>query len=98
MGQNVLATSSPFRWGNAPFRVDKILSKRMMGEAIEFGLVDGFCVPIYSATGWQSAFSFASNHRLDSGPKELAALTFWPSRLTAGSGCSWATSPGSGAS
>jgi LuxR family quorum sensing-dependent transcriptional regulator len=76
VGQNVLATSSPFRWGNAPYRVDRILSKRMMGEAIEFGLVDGFCVPIYSATGWQSAFSFASNHRLDAGPKELAAAHF----------------------
>jgi LuxR family transcriptional regulator, quorum-sensing system regulator BjaR1 len=73
VGQNVFATTSPFRWGDAPYRKDKDLSRTMMGEAVEFGLVDGFCVPIYTATGWQSAFSFASERRLDVGPKELAA-------------------------
>jgi LuxR family quorum sensing-dependent transcriptional regulator len=45
----------------------------MLGEAAEFGLRDGFCVPIYSATGWQSAFSFAHDRKVDAGPKELAA-------------------------
>ena len=73
IGQNVLATSSPFLWGRAPYRKDKALSKQMMGEAAEFGLADGFCVPIYSATGWQSAFSFAHDRKIDAGPKELAA-------------------------
>ncbi len=73
VGQNVLATSSPFLWGDAPCRKDKTLAKQMMGEAAEFGLTDGFCVPIYSATGWRSAFSFAHEHRVDAGPKELAA-------------------------
>jgi LuxR family quorum sensing-dependent transcriptional regulator len=73
VGQNVFATTAPFRWGDAPYRKDKSLARTMMGEAVEFGLVDGFCVPIYTATGWQSAFSFASAVRLDIGPKELAA-------------------------
>src|SRR3712207_6708488 len=73
VGQNVLATSSPFLWGDAPYRKDRTLSGRMMGEAAEFGLRDGFCVPIYSATGWQSAFSFAHDRKVDAGPKELAA-------------------------
>jgi LuxR family quorum sensing-dependent transcriptional regulator len=73
VGQNVLATTSPFLWGAAPYRRDKTLSRQMMGEAAEFGLKDGFCVPIYSATGWQSAFSFAHDHKVDAGPKDLAA-------------------------
>lgn len=73
VGQNVFATTSPFRWGDAPYRKDKALARTMMGEAVEFGLADGFCVPIYTATGWQSAFSFASERRLDIGRKELAA-------------------------
>jgi hypothetical protein len=39
VGQNVFATTSPFRWGDAPYRKDKDLSRTMMGEAVEFGLV-----------------------------------------------------------
>ena len=73
VGQNVLATSSPFLWGDVPDRRDKSLSRQMMGEAAEFGLKNGFCVPIYSATGWQSAFSFAHDRHVDAGPRELAA-------------------------
>jgi LuxR family quorum sensing-dependent transcriptional regulator len=73
VGQNVLATAFPFLWGDAPYRRDKALSKQMMGEAAEFGLKDGFCVPIYSATGWQSAFSFAHDRKVEAGPRELAS-------------------------
>src|SRR5918997_4734695 len=73
VGQNVLATSAPFLWGDAPYRKDRGLAGQMMGEAAEFGLTDGFCVPIYSATGWRSAFSFAHEHKVNAGPKELAA-------------------------
>ncbi len=72
VGQNVLATSSPFLWGDAPYRRDKTLSRQMMGEAAEFGLRDGFCVPIHGATGWQSAFSFAHDCPIDASPGELA--------------------------
>jgi LuxR family quorum sensing-dependent transcriptional regulator len=73
VGQNVLATTSPFLWGDAPYRRDETLSRRMMGEAAEFGLRDGFCVPIRSARGWQSAFSFAHDRKIEAGPRELAA-------------------------
>jgi LuxR family transcriptional regulator, quorum-sensing system regulator BjaR1 len=72
VGQNVLATSSPFLWGDAPYRRDKTLSRQMMGEAAEFGLRDGFCVPIHGATGWQSAFSFAHDRLIEASPGELA--------------------------
>jgi LuxR family transcriptional regulator, quorum-sensing system regulator BjaR1 len=73
VGQNVLATSSPFLWGDAPYRRDQTLSRQMMGEAAEFGLRDGFCVPIHGETGWQSAFSFAHDRQIDASPRELAA-------------------------
>jgi LuxR family quorum sensing-dependent transcriptional regulator len=72
VGQNVLATSSPFLWGDAPYRREKTLSRQMMGEAAEFGLRDGFCVPIHGATGWQSAFSFAHDRQVDASPGALA--------------------------
>jgi LuxR family quorum sensing-dependent transcriptional regulator len=45
-----------------------------MSEAKEFGLADGFCVPIYSITGWQAALSFASESSVDLSRRELAAL------------------------
>jgi LuxR family quorum sensing-dependent transcriptional regulator len=73
VGQNVLATSSPFLWGDAPYRKDKKIARQMMGETAEFGLKDGFCVPIYGATGWQSALSFARDGQIDARPGELAA-------------------------
>ncbi|GEO12927.1 helix-turn-helix transcriptional regulator [Microvirga aerophila] len=73
VGQNVLATSSPFLWGDAPNQRDESLSRPMLGEAAEFGLRDGFCVPIHGATGWQSAFSFAHDRKIDASPRELAA-------------------------
>jgi LuxR family transcriptional regulator, quorum-sensing system regulator BjaR1 len=73
VGQNVLATSSPFQWGDAPDRRDKSLSRQLLGEAAELGLRDGFCVPIHGATGWQSAFSFAHDRLIDASPRELAA-------------------------
>ncbi|NIX76984.1 helix-turn-helix transcriptional regulator [Microvirga terricola] len=73
IGQQALATSTPFKWGHAAERGERVSARTMMGEAVEFGLTDGFCVPIYTATGWQSAISFASPHRLDMGPRDLAA-------------------------
>jgi LuxR family quorum sensing-dependent transcriptional regulator len=73
VGQNVLATSSPFLWSDAPDQRDKSLSRQMLGEAAEFGLRDGFCVPIHGATGWQSAFSFAHDRQIDASPGKLAA-------------------------
>jgi LuxR family quorum sensing-dependent transcriptional regulator len=73
VGQNVLATTSPFLWNDAPNQRDESLSRPMLGEAAEFGLRDGFCVPIHGATGWQSAFSFAHDCKIDAGPRELAA-------------------------
>lgn len=73
VGQHAFTTSAPFRWGSVPYRKDVKRAQQMMGEAVEFGLKDGVLVPIFTATGWQSAISYASEHRLDVGPKEMAA-------------------------
>ena len=78
VGQNVLATSSPLLWGNAPDRRDKSLSRKMLVEAAEFGLRDRFCVPIHGATGWQSAFSFATTAKSTPVPGNWRPLTFSP--------------------
>jgi LuxR family quorum sensing-dependent transcriptional regulator len=78
VGQNVLATSSPFLWGDAPDRRCRSLSRQMMGEAAEFGPKDGFCVPIYGASGGPSVLSFAHDRKIDAGPRELAAAHLLP--------------------
>ena len=73
VGQHNFVTSSPFRWSEAQRgRVaDKVLV--VMSEGAEFGLKDGYCVPIHSATGWQAAISFASDRPLDLSRRDLAA-------------------------
>ncbi|WP_230531130.1 helix-turn-helix transcriptional regulator [Microvirga roseola] len=73
VGQHAFATSAPLRWGDAPYRKEARLAQQVMGEAVEFGLRDGVLVPIFTATGWQSAISYASGHKLDLGPKDMAA-------------------------
>jgi LuxR family quorum sensing-dependent transcriptional regulator len=75
VAQHLLTTSNPFRWGDVPsVRSGRADTETFMGEAREFGLADGYCVPIYSITGWQAAISFGSDRALRLGPRELAAL------------------------
>jgi LuxR family transcriptional regulator, quorum-sensing system regulator BjaR1 len=73
IGQHAFTTSTPFRWSAVPYRKDVKRAQQMMAEAIEFGLKDGLLVPIFTASGWQSAISYASAYSLDLGPKEIAA-------------------------
>jgi LuxR family transcriptional regulator, quorum-sensing system regulator BjaR1 len=73
VGQHAFTTSSPFRWRSAPYRKNLEQARMMMGEATEFGLRDGVLVPVFTAAGWQSAISYASEHNLDLGPKDMAA-------------------------
>ncbi len=79
--------------GDAPYRKDTSLSKQLMGEAAEFGLADKLSVPIYSARWWQSAFSFAGDRKIETGPKgNRPPLTFALSPRMEGSECSMAKS------
>ena len=74
VAQHVLTTSEPFRWSEVPpSRNSRKEAQELMGEAREFGLVDGYCVPIYSITGWQAAISFATDRPIALSRRELAA-------------------------
>jgi LuxR family quorum sensing-dependent transcriptional regulator len=75
VSQQALVTSSPFVWGEIPAVFSQSReADQLMGEAREFGLADGFCVPIYSITGWQAGLSFASDQNVDISPRERAAM------------------------
>lgn len=75
VAQQALVTSSPFIWRDAPPVFGSAsVAVEVMGEAREFGLVDGFCVPLYGITGWQAALSFATDRAVDLSRRHLAAL------------------------
>jgi LuxR family quorum sensing-dependent transcriptional regulator len=75
VAQQALVSSSPFVWRNvAPVFSATKTATDFMSEAKEFGLTDGFCVPLYSITGWQAALSFASDKPIDLSQRELAAM------------------------
>jgi LuxR family transcriptional regulator, quorum-sensing system regulator BjaR1 len=75
VSQQALVTSSPFIWRDVPpvFSAARE-AVELMGEAREFGLVDGFCVPLYGITGWQAGLSFGTDRAVDLGRRQLAAL------------------------
>jgi LuxR family quorum sensing-dependent transcriptional regulator len=55
------ATTSPFEWREAQYDRSRGSSAAlMMNEAADFGLAHGFCVPIYSMSGFQAAVSFGA--------------------------------------
>jgi LuxR family quorum sensing-dependent transcriptional regulator len=75
VSQQALVTSSPFVWREIPTAFSQAPeATQLMGEAREFGLADGFCVPIYSITGWQAGLSFASDREIDISQRERAAM------------------------
>jgi LuxR family quorum sensing-dependent transcriptional regulator len=73
VGQYNFVISSPFRWSEARIGRGADRIRGVMGEAAEFGLKDGYCVPIHSATGLQAAISFASDQVLDLSVRDMAA-------------------------
>lgn len=57
-------TLKPFLWSEVPAKwSDTEGSRRVAGEATEFGIWSGFAVPMLSAHHWQSVLSFASSQR-----------------------------------
>lgn len=58
------ATHRPFYWKDVPVRLAGTAgSRRVSGEATEFGIHSGFAVPFLSLNHWQSVVSFASPAR-----------------------------------
>ncbi|TIY06295.1 MAG: autoinducer-binding protein, partial [Mesorhizobium sp.] len=55
-------TLKPFLWSEVPAKwSDTEGSRRVAGEATEFGIWSGFAVPMLSVHHWQSVLSFASS-------------------------------------
>lgn len=71
--RQVRSANRPFMWDEAPIKLGDAAAKRVMNEATEFGLVDGFAVPIYTTHGFQAIVTFGSN-QLELDKSEQAAL------------------------
>ncbi|MER9164666.1 LuxR family transcriptional regulator [Mesorhizobium sp. M0715] len=57
-------TLKPFLWTEVPAKwSDTEASRRVAGEATEFGIWSGFAVPMLSVHHWQSVLSFASSQK-----------------------------------
>ncbi|MER8629688.1 LuxR family transcriptional regulator [Mesorhizobium opportunistum] len=58
-------TLKPFLWADVPAKwSDTKGSRRVAGEATEFGISSGFAVPMLSVHHWQSVLSFASSAKV----------------------------------
>lgn len=73
VARRVRQTTEPFCWSEAYFRADEAGPARVMGEATEFGLNQGFCVPIRHMSGLGGGVSFGARH-MDLGEEDKAAL------------------------
>jgi len=52
-------TIAPFRWRDVAYPRDDLQAQRVMNRAADFGLRDGFSVPIYGARGEQACVTMA---------------------------------------
>ncbi len=74
--QHLRSENAPFTWGEAyAHSRDSTNVKLIQGEAGEFGLREGFVVPVTLLGGLQLAFSFGARN-LDAGPQALGTLAF----------------------
>jgi LuxR family transcriptional regulator, quorum-sensing system regulator BjaR1 len=67
-------TTEPYRWSDVPFDSGPgSQAARVMGEAAEHGLEDGYCVPAHDASGNQACITMAGG-KLDLPPDALRAI------------------------
>jgi LuxR family quorum sensing-dependent transcriptional regulator len=66
-------TTMPFQWSEAFYRPDDLEARRVMDESVEFGLVQGFAVPIHTPEGLQAGVTFGARH-MDLSRDERSAL------------------------
>lgn len=71
--RRVRHSDMPFAWHEAAYDPGDAAAIRVMGEATEFGLVDGLAVPIYTSHGFQSIVTFGAE-RMALGRDERAGL------------------------
>lgn len=75
VGQWALRTTEPFTWQAVPAPLmTSSRSRRVMDEASEFGMADGFLVPMFSSRHWQAAVAFASSDPCDLASRSRSAM------------------------
>lgn len=74
VARKLCAQTSPFAWSEATSKALQPEERLVMSEAAEYGLADGFTVPIYGVHGQQSCVSFASSTKMDLPKDHRAAL------------------------
>jgi LuxR family quorum sensing-dependent transcriptional regulator len=58
VARHCFSTTLPFEWSEAQYDPESDLpAKRVMDEAVDFGMSDGFCVPIHMEGGMQGVVS-----------------------------------------
>lgn len=73
--QQVFATVKPFVWHEAGEHFAHLEgAARIVGEANEHGLADGYIVPVFSQDEWLSAISFGGSNRLELNNRERGAI------------------------
>ena len=62
VARHCFSTTLPFDWSEAPYdRENDIAARRVMEEAREFGMDEGFCVPVHMEGGMQGVVSLVGN-------------------------------------
>ncbi len=75
VGQWALRTTEPFTWQEVPQPLMMPRkSRQVMEEASDFGMADGFLVPMFSSRHWQAAVAFASSERCELTSQSRSAI------------------------
>lgn len=62
VARHCFSTTLPFDWSDAPYdRESDLPARRVMEEARDFGMDEGFCVPIHMEGGMQGVVSLVGN-------------------------------------
>lgn len=80
VARHCFSTTLPFDWSDAPYdRESDLPARRVMEEAREFGMDEGFCVPIHMEGGMQGVVSLvgATDHLDDKARLELHMLALY---------------------
>lgn len=72
--QHALKTAQPFFWHDVPIEKNVKAAEQVASEAAQFGLRDGYVVPVYSRNHWHSVISMASSVRLHLSKQDEAAV------------------------
>jgi LuxR family quorum sensing-dependent transcriptional regulator len=80
VARHCFSTTLPFDWSDAPYdRESDLPARRVMEEARDFGMDEGFCVPIHMEGGMQGVVSLVGNTQDldDKGRLELHMLALY---------------------